>query len=799
MPHRAPRILLASLLALLLTAGRAFAQDDLRREQVLAAIEHAQEFLIENQDRSGGWASPNLGAHPVGVHSLALLALMNSGMTVDDPPVADGLRWLRGQPLPDQTYDISMMIMALAAARDSLDANRIGALADLLEDSQVVSGDAGAWGYSGGGGVWWDNSNTQFAILGLREAAHSGSFIRPDVLERARQHWLGSQIGRMEGQDGAGWNYRGEIGGNVSGSMTVAGIASLTVLEELLHDDRRDTVDGEILCCQGLEPTEGEQRIDAGIRWIGRHFSVRANPGEHNWLLYYLYGLERAGRFTGTRYFDGHDWYREGADFLVQGQNQRDGSWASDSENDPVIGTSLALLFLSKGIAPVLLNKIEFGPRDRLSREVDENVWNIHARDAANLTEFITTRDKWPSTLNWQTLDLETAASQRDGLNEALQAPVLYLSGSDDLSYIYNSPEQVKLLTDAIQQGAFLFAVASCDDTNQTFYDQFETLVEHMFPDGEYVLRKLPPTHDIYRSEYVFGESPPELYGVDFGCRTAIVLALDPHGCRWNKWLYVDPQNRHQDVRTSIQLSLMLAVNVIAYATGRELHDRLETPGILGQLDENHIAQGRLAIARLRHTGGWDAAPNAHRHLLLALQTTLGLQPSVEAPTIPATDPELFDYPILYMHGRKNYQLTEEELQKLREYLQNGGVLVADACCGAPQFDESFREMVQLLLEQPLTRIPIDHEIYNHPVGHDIRQVHRRIPSEDAQSAITVEESVGEPILEGVEVDGRYAIVYSKYDLSCALEQQATSACAGYESADAARIAVNIVIYALFQ
>jgi hypothetical protein len=785
-----------------LTAAACFAQRDVtRRDRVLAAIEQAQEYLIEQQGGNGAWAS-DLNPHSVGINSLAILALINSGMTPEDPPVANGLRWLRGQPDPTQTYDTSLMIMALAAAKDSIDDLRIGSLADLLETSQVITGDTGAWSYTAGAN-WWDNSNTQFAVLGLREAAHAGAVIDRGVLQRARQHWLDCQQGDRAPGRAAGWNYMGDQGGTISGSMTVAGIASMTVLEELLHDDRRDTFDGEIDCCLTLDPTEGEQSIEAGVRWLGHHFSATTNPGDQIWYLYYMYGLERAGRFTGTRNFYDindrpHDWYREGADHLITNQNPRDGSWQSFSESDPIVGTSLALLFLSKGIAPVLINKIEFGPRLGTG-EADESVWNIHRRDAANLTEFITTLDKWPRTLNWQTLDLETAALQRDGITEAMQAPILYLSGQDDLSDIYNSPEQVQLLTEAIQQGAFLFAVATCDDTSADFLDEFDTLVQRMFPNNEYQLKPLPDTHDIYRSEYFLGPDPPELYGVDFGCRTAIVLSLEPHGCKWNKWLRVSPPGRHQNVQTSITRSLRVAVNVIAYATGRELHDRLETPEILLQLDENHIAQGRLAIARLRHTGGWDAAPNAHRHLLVALQNTLGLQPSVEAPTIPATDPELFDYPILYMHGRKNYQLTDEELQKLREYLQNGGVLVADACCGAPQFDDSFRDMVNLLLEQELERIPIDHEIYNHPVGHDIREVHRRIPSEDAQSALTVEESVGEPILEGVQIDGRYAIIYSKYDLSCALEQQATSACAGYLSADAARIAVNIVVYALYQ
>ena len=42
-------------------------------------------------------------------------------------------------------------------------------------------------------------------------------------------------------------------------------------------------------------------------------------------------------------------------------------------------------------------------------------------------------------------------------------------------------------------------------------------------------------------------------------------------------------------------------------------------------------------------------------------------------------------------------------------------------------------------------------------------------------------------------------MIYSKYDLSCALERQASVACAGYDHQDAVSIAVNVIRYALLQ
>jgi hypothetical protein len=152
------------------------------------------------------------------------------------------------------------------------------------------------------------------------------------------------------------------------------------------------------------------------------------------------------------------------------------------------------------------------------------------------------------------------------------------------------------------------------------------------------------------------------------------------------------------------------------------------------------------------------------------------------------------------MHGRMNFQFSEEERTSLERFLVNGGFLFADACCGSPQFDESFRKLIEQTFGRPLERIPIDHEIFHLELGHDIRSVTLRKPAADPRASnLQIDVSVGEPMLEGIKVDDRYIVVYSKYDLSCALERQSSSACAGYLTEDAVRIAVNLVLYGLVQ
>ncbi len=52
------------------------------------------------------------------------------------------------------------------------------------------------------------------------------------------------------------------------------------------------------------------------------------------------------------------------------------------------------------------------------------------------------------------------------------------------------------------------------------------------------------------------------------------------------------------------------------------------------------------------------------------------------------------------------------------------------------------------------------------------------------------------PQLEGVKLDGHWAIIYSKYDIGCALERNTDLSCKGYTHSRAVKLAANVVIYA---
>jgi hypothetical protein len=134
-------------------------------------------------------------------------------------------------------------------------------------------------------------------------------------------------------RDDGGWGYRADRDIESYASMTESGISSLIICRRL-----------------GDSPaTENRQSIDRGLEWLAHHFSIEQNTlssYQQGRLFYHLFALERTGTLLGAKDMCGHDWFREGAAFLLASQRS-DGSW-DDGADMPVVHTCFALLFLVK-------------------------------------------------------------------------------------------------------------------------------------------------------------------------------------------------------------------------------------------------------------------------------------------------------------------------------------------------------------------------------------------------------------------------------------------------------------------
>lgn len=779
--------LVVACLALAVSASSA--ADTLGPGEIQRAVEKARDFLVRQQKGDGYWEAMSSPDKRVGATGLVLLALGNAGLTPDDPTMRRGLAWLRTQE-PDDTYAVSLQTMALAMLSPEADAVILAKNVRWLEDAQVKVGPgAGSWSYKQAPGpTIGDNSNTQFALLGLHEAARAGMAVRDDTWVRSQQYWVS-----CANADGS-WGYSGRSPG--TGSMTCAGIASIWITAENIGIPDAQAAAGSVSCCGGGRSPDVLER---GLAWLGRRFSVTQNPGTggDTWLYYYLYGLERVGRFTARRYVGDHDWYREGASMFVDAQDRLSGQFAARRIEDATVATSFALLFLAKGRRPVVVAKSRHGP---------EPDWNRHGHDIAHLVEFVESKWKkeYPAGLSWHVLDTPGATHE-----DLMQAPVLWLSGKDlfDLG-----PDAGRRLRAYLDEGGFVFAEACCPKS-QEFDRRFRQLIGEMFPEPEYRLNLLPPEHPAWNAEEIV---PPELQrpllGIDYGCRTSVIYAPPTDGdgkggmpslsCLWELG---GPSRKKLPpaVAREVDAALAIGANVLAYATDRELKrkDELFDVALPVAPGGREFQRGQLALGKLRHGGQCDAAPAALANILRAAAREIGVRVDDMPALIDPADEALFGYHMVFMHGRQAFSFDAPRRKHLGEFLDRGGMLFADSICASPGFAEAFRkEIAQILPGKPLEEIPAGDPLFTAAEygGYDIQTVTLRERADrDGPRGLRKRQTA--PRLEGIKLGDRWAVIFSPFDLSCALEKQNSMECPGYAREDAEKIALNILLYSLNQ
>lgn len=233
------------------------------------------------------------------------------------------------------TYDRGCLLMALEAHDPTLHRAWIESLAQGLIDTQETDG---TWSYPSGTP---DLSNTQYASLGLWSAAKAGVRADADV-------WQALAVGTLaygaSGDGGFGYHRNTKV---PTGSMTTAGVGTLALCEQQLG------------LAGHLEPEIGSSLLtgrDQGLDWLASHFAVGRNPNGGGHAHYYMYGLERMAAFAGLTRVGDHDWYAEGAEWLIERQ-AADGSWMGRH-----VETCFAILFLQRATSRGAKRLVISGP-----------------------------------------------------------------------------------------------------------------------------------------------------------------------------------------------------------------------------------------------------------------------------------------------------------------------------------------------------------------------------------------------------------------------------------------------------
>ncbi len=728
-------------------------------QEVERAIKDGVRYLKSAQRGDGSWADADKDARS-GMTSLVTLALLTAGEKPSSPEVRKAIEFLHGSSPDDlrNTYSIALQTMVYAMADPVRDQFRIAANVAWLENAQIKANDPipwpGSWSYNETKrGRPGDNSNSQYALLALYAASEAGATVKPEVWARAREYWEHSQKA-----DGS-WAYHPDSS-NATASMTCAGLSSL-IISGLSRFQDQEYLRGDTIVDCGKGGVN--KRIQNALNWLALHFQVGQNYGNgQQWRFYYLYGLERAGRMAGVRFLGQYDWYRQGAEKLVHEQDRLAGFWRGAlTEDDPVLATSFAILFLAKGRAPVLIHKLRHGPANDWQNDPDD------IRDLVNIVS-----SDWKTLLTWQVVDPGLAT-----VSELLQAPIAYMSGHRAPEF---SAAAKQKLRDYLEQGGFLVADACCGSLE--FDRGFKQLVQEIFPEDQFKLRPLSEEHPIWRAKHLLSPDIHPLWGVEHGCRTVLVYSPLDLSCYWN-------QAERSPTSPAVIKSIKVGQNIVDYATGRETPADKLTVRTVRDPRATAIKRGAIRVGKLKYAGDWNIAPLAIPNLMDALGKPPYLfNVVVKQKDLFPRDPDLIYYPLIYIHGRTSFSFVQEDLDALRKHIDpGGGTLFADAACGSPAFDAAFRRFVAALFpNNPLIPIPKDDPLYTTKVGVDLSTVQYTRAAGGGRDL---------PQLEGVRINDHWVIIYSKLDIGCALERQTGIECKGYTHESALMIAGNIVIY----
>jgi hypothetical protein len=256
------------------------------------------------------------------------LALLESGLKVDDEVVKRGLKYIR-ELKPQHTYVVGLQTQVLCKANQKPDAELIKRNVKWLEEAAVWKGkNLEGWSYQANAGNRADNSNTGYAVAGLY-AAHKVGFkvSKEKFWDEVRDYYVRAQSAT------GGWAYQ-TANNRAKGThtMTLSGILGLIRAQDAI----------------GKKDKNADRAIEAGFAWIANEFRIMNPP--HT--LYNLDVMAAVGRASERKDFGTKDkkreWYKEGVDWLLKNQKPG-GEWQLRDaiDNFPVISTSFALRFLA--------------------------------------------------------------------------------------------------------------------------------------------------------------------------------------------------------------------------------------------------------------------------------------------------------------------------------------------------------------------------------------------------------------------------------------------------------------------
>jgi hypothetical protein len=749
----------ASVVVAVMTCGACAADTG----QVDAALASARDFVYSDQ-KDGLWeahaAAPTKAEVEKTPHSeaagqwggstaLAVYALLAAGEDVNSPKLTKAINFLKTNSLPG-VYSTGLQAQ-LFDFLPSTKENRRLAQDEVLRFTSAIftkKPTAGLFDYllATKRTYRFDHSVSQYGVLGAWACAQSGAEVPTSFWRSVENAWVRDQL-----KDGS-WCYAQapEERHPATASMTAAGVATLFITQDYLHASNGIDCNGNV----------ANSHIDLGLDWMGKNFEHVFTDTGSNAPYYALYGVERIGVASGRKYLGKVNWYDRGAEFLLA-KAHKHGGWGTLPE------TCFAMLFLARGRAPVLFNKLQYNIADK------EGDWNQRPRDIANLTRWISKTTEHD--LNWQIVNLNGP------VGELLDAPVLYLSGSQALKF--SADEEAKL-RQYCEDGGLILGHADCGRSD--FANSFRQLGSHLFHDYEF--RPLPKDHPIYTNQQFprTGWKPvPTVLGLSNGVRELMLLI--PSGDPARSWQTEEIGHNLPDFELPDDIAL--------YAIDKK---NLREKGVAFSitLDPAISTNRTIKLARLQFAGNWNPEPGGWRRMAAILhnRSHIDLQISVAKLGSNQLGDGKTGPTVAVLTGTNSIRLSDAARQEIKNFLTGGGTLIVDAAGGDSEFaTEVLTELTTItgadVMKAVANPLPPTAAVYNLPGG----VIHDFVYRPFARATVG---SVRTPMLAAIIVNKRPAVYVSRLDLSAGLVGQPTDGIAGYDPATATAMMTNLVIAA---
>ena len=136
------------------------------------------------------------------------------------------------------------------------------------------------------------------------------------------------------------------------------------------------------------------------------------------------------------------------------------------------------------------------------------------------------------------------------------------------------------------------------------------------------------------------------------------------------------------------------------------------TPGF--EKDAFTFVRIRRDRAPFKRGGSWSTdTPDSDLNLSYRLQQMTSIKVNPDGRYLRLTDPDLSNYPFIYMVEPGTLSLSDEEVVALRKYLLNGGFLMLDDFWGEAEWAGMAEELKKVFPDRNFVELPLDHPIYH--------------------------------------------------------------------------------------